>query len=171
MERLSGISLNFSLRLIFSGGQMAHPVPFRPGSRWAPLGIFQATRLPKGAHHGVLVKRCSACWLPSEDFVCSRRCRTLIQVKEEIRMHWRELEREIISAVLLLRSQETLCPKTLAHEKLVAKGFSLEPQNALACLRELYFSLREKNKLRFYQKGKVIPKNTLVFKGTFHIGR
>jgi hypothetical protein len=116
------------------------------------------------------MQRCPVCWLETNKPVCSDRCRRLVATKRRLYDNRGELADAVVGAVRGLKPKSTECPGTLA-EKLASKaGLTISARDALACLREIYFDLRAQGKIRFYQKGIVIPAGKEDFRGPFRIG-
>ncbi len=115
--------------------------------------------------------RCEVCWLDGPQSPCSARCRGLRAAKRTLCADVRGLEDEISRAVSSLRPGTTLCPGVLAEQLARGRGVELTASDALACLRETYFALRAAKRLRFYQKGVVVPLGKDTLRGPFRLGR
>ena len=117
-----------------------------------------------------MVNRCDVCWLPSASSPCSERCRGLRRRKAELMVHRAEIGELVISELARLVDGATACPGTVCKRILDARGVVLDARDALLCLRELLFALRAAKRLRFFQKGRVVPPGKETIRGPFRLG-
>ncbi len=115
--------------------------------------------------------RCEVCCLYGPQSPCSARCRGLRASKRALCAEPARLEVEILAAISALRPDTTVCPGVLAEQIARSHGQDLTARDALACLRETYFGLRAARRLRFYQKGVVVPLGKETLRGPFRLGR
>lgn len=115
--------------------------------------------------------RCEVCWLFGPQSPCSARCRGLKPSKRALCADLPGLEAEVRAAIAALRPDTTVCPGVLAEQIARSHGQDLTARDALACLRETYFGLRSARRLRFYQKGVVVPLGKETLRGPFRLGR
>jgi len=114
--------------------------------------------------------RCEVCWLPGPQSPCSARCRGLKPTKRALCADRPGLEAEVRAAVASLRPGTTVCPGVLAEQIARGRGHALTARDALACLREVYFELRAARRLRFYQRGVLVPPGKDTVRGPFRVG-
>jgi len=115
--------------------------------------------------------RCEVCWLDGPQSPCSERCRGLRATKRALCADPGAIEAEVLAAVSTLRPHTTICPGVLAEQIARGHGLALTARDALACLREVYFTLRIARRLRFFQKGVVVPLGKTTLRGPFRLGR
>lgn len=113
--------------------------------------------------------RCEVCWLPATETPCSQRCRGLRATKAKVVADRASLIDAIVTGVRKLAPGTTECPGVLAQRILEGRGFRLDARDALLCLRELYFELRRAGRVRFFQKGRVVPPGKDDFRGPFRV--
>jgi hypothetical protein len=81
------------------------------------------------------------------------------------------LDDAIVAAVAALRPGTTACPGVLGEQMLRAHGFEVDARDALLLVRERLLTLRAAGRLRFYQKGVVVPLGKGAPRGPFRVGR
>jgi hypothetical protein len=78
---------------------------------------------------------------------------------------------EIVTSVKQLAPGTTTCPGVLSEKILKARGYELSARDALTVLRECYLELRRQGKIRFFQRGKLIPPGKDNFRGPFRVAK
>ena len=116
-------------------------------------------------------ERCEVCWLPASKFPCSERCRGLTEKKRQVRKLETALQQAVLLAIGNLPPSSTCCPGVLAERLLKEQQIVADARDSLALLREIYFKLRAGGKIRFLQKGVVIPPGKDFFRGPFRLGK
>jgi hypothetical protein len=115
-------------------------------------------------------ERCTVCYLPSADPVCSERCRRMRRRRAAIDALGSHLDDAVVAAVRALPPGATACPGVLGEGVLRAHGFDVDARDALLLLRERLFALRDAGRLRFLQKGVVVPRGKRALRGPFRLG-
>lgn len=114
---------------------------------------------------------CRVCALPAVSSPCSERCHRLAAKKRVVDAKAAEVSQQIVEAIAQLRSGTTICPGDLAYRLTQSLGLPVaSARDALALMRSQYLRLRNERKLRFFQKGVVLP-ITKFPKGPFRLGR
>lgn len=114
---------------------------------------------------------CAVCALPSASPVCSERCRRMRARKREVDALGPALDEAVTASVRALRSGTTACPGVLGEAVLRAHGFEVDARDALLLLRGRLLALRDAGRLRFFQKGVVVPLGKASLRGPFRLGR
>ena len=115
-------------------------------------------------------ERCTVCHLPSAAPVCSERCRRMRKRRAAVDAIGARVDDDIVTAVRSLAAGTTACPGVLGERILRAHGLDVDARDALLLLRERLFALRAAGRLRFLQKGVVVPLGKRAFRGPFRLG-
>jgi hypothetical protein len=81
------------------------------------------------------------------------------------------LDEAVTAGVRALRPGATACPGVLGEAVLRAHGFEVDARDALLLLRGRLLALRDDGRLRFFQKGVVVPLGRTTPRGPFRLGR
>jgi hypothetical protein len=80
------------------------------------------------------------------------------------------LDEAIVAGVRALRSGAPACPGVLGEQVLRAHGLEVDARDALLLLRERLHALRDAGRVRFLQKGAVVPLGKRDLRGPFRLG-
>jgi hypothetical protein len=81
------------------------------------------------------------------------------------------IDQALMRAVSELRPGATACPGILGEQVLRERGFEVDARDALLLVRQRLLALRAAGRVRFYQKGIVVPLGKAAPRGPFRVGR
>jgi hypothetical protein len=113
---------------------------------------------------------CEVCHRPSSETICSRRCQSLRKLKAKLNIN--AIRPCLLDELNQLSKEASICPGRLSKMVLDRQGIVLpEERDALSLLREILFTMREEDLLRFYQKNVLIPKGKgpMDIRGPFRV--
>lgn len=111
------------------------------------------------------------CALPARHAVCSVRCEGLKTLRNRVDASAEVFDSEALARLRRQAKGDTWCPGTLSFEVLEALGIrASDARDALAVCRARWLALRASGKVRFFQRGRLVPPGKTEIRGPWRVG-
>ena len=114
--------------------------------------------------------RCRVCALPARTAVCSNRCDGLKTLRNRVDASAELFDAQALARLRRQAKGDTWCPGTLSFEVLGELGIRVrDARDALSVCRARWLAMRGAGRVRFYQRGRLVPPGKDEIRGPWRV--